>query len=427
MISSSSIRVVTMILAGGQGSRLGVLSESRAKPAVPFAGQYRIIDFALSNALHSDLPYVGILTQYRPYSLMEHLRHLESWGFTGRGRMGSVLPPYRGQTDASWYAGTADAVYQNLAFIDRFDSDVVLVLSGDHIYRMDYRKMLQFHMEKNADLTVACQPVPWEETSRFGVMKTKSDERIVAFQEKPKKDAISNLASLGIYVFNTEMLKERLRHDARNRDSAHDFGNNIIPHMIAEDRVFCYEYRDYWRDVGTLDSYWDANMEALDAATGLDLGGWDVRTNMNPTLAVSHRPARILPMGAARNSLVSKGCLIEGEVEQSVLGQGVVVRAGARVSRSVLLDDCVIDEGAVVENCILDKRVIVGPKAQLGIGPDLPNQRHPDLMSTGLTVIGKAARLPAGIQVGRNVLVRTGAATADFETSTVESGSCVGM
>jgi len=419
-------KVVTMILAGGQGSRLGILSETRAKPAVPFAGQYRIIDFALSNALHSDLPYVGILTQYRPYSLMEHLRYLESWGFTGRGRMGSVLPPYRGQTDASWYAGTADAVYQNLNFIDRFDCELVLVLSGDHIYRMDYRKMIQFHVDHEAELTVACQPVPWEETPRFGVMKTKSDDRIVAFQEKPKQDPISNLASLGIYVFNADMLNRRLREDAPRQDSMHDFGNNIIPRMIEEDRVFCYEYRDYWRDVGTLDSYWEANMEAIDGASGLDLAGWDVRTNMNPTLAMSHRPARILPLGTARNSLISKGCMIGGEVEQSVLSQGVIVREGARVSRSVILDDCVIGEGAVVENAIMDKRVIVGRNAVVGVGPDLPNRTHPDILSGGLTVIGKGARLPAGIHIGRNVLIRSGASESEFEAEEVESGSCVG-
>lgn len=416
-----------MILAGGQGSRLGVLSETRAKPAVPFAGQYRIIDFALSNALHSDLPLVGILTQYRPYSLMEHLRHLESWGFTGRGRMGSVLPPYRGHTDSSWYAGTADAIYQNLNFLKRFDCDVVLVLSGDHIYRMDYRKMLQFHVDHEADLTVACQPVPWEETSRFGVMKTKSDDRIVAFQEKPKKDPVSNLASLGIYVFNAKMLHERLQEDASRRDSAHDFGNDIIPRMIQEDHVYCYEFRDYWRDVGTLDSYWEANMEALDPASGLDLAAWDVRTNMNPSLVVSHRPARILPLGTARNSLVSKGCMIEGLVEQSVVSQGVIVRAGARVTRSVILDDCVIGEGAVVENAILDKRVIVGRRAQVGLGSDSePNRNHPDLLSGGLTVIGKAARLPAGVQVGRNVLICSGAQENDFDSQAIESGACVG-
>ncbi len=414
-----------MILAGGQGSRLSVLSETRAKPAVPFAGQYRIIDFTLSNALHSDLPYVGILTQYRPYSLMEHLRYLESWGFTGRGRMGSVLPPFRGQTDASWYAGTADAIYQNLNFIERFDCDAVLVLSGDHIYHMDYRKMIEFHREKKADLTVACQPVPWEETSRFGVMKTLADSRITAFQEKPKANPVSNLASLGIYVFNAEALGRRLREDAPMADSEHDFGNNIIPRMIQEDRVFCYEFRDYWRDVGTLYSYWEANMEALDGSRGLDLAGWDVRTNMNPSLAISHRPARILPQGSANNSLVSKGCIIEGTVENSVLGPGVIVRAGSRVDRSVILDDCVIDTGAVVENVIMDKRGIIGRNARIGIGPIVPNQTNPDLLSGGLTVIGKAARVPAGVSIGRHCLICSGAQEAHFANEIIESGCTV--
>ena len=339
--------------------------------------------------------------------------------------MGSVLPPFRGQTDASWYAGTADAVYQNLNFIERFDCDLVLVLSGDHIYHMDYRKMIDFHVEKKADLTVACQPVPWEETSRFGVMKTLGDAQITAFQEKPKTNPVSNLASLGIYVFNTEALSRRLREDAPMQNSEHDFGNNIIPRMIEEDRVFCYEFRDYWRDVGTLNSYWEANMEALDGSSGLDLTGWDVRTNMNPSLAVSHRPARILPQGNAYNSLISKGCLIEGTVENSVLGPGVIVRAGAHVDRSVILDDCVIGEGAIVENVIMDKRVIIGSKSRIGVGLIVPNANYPDLLSGGLTVIGKAARIPSGASIGRHCVIASGVAEHRFGNENMESGSSI--
>jgi glucose-1-phosphate adenylyltransferase len=427
MAASGKQHTVTMILAGGQGSRLATLSESRAKPAVPFAGRYRIIDFTLSNAMHSALPYVGILTQYRPYSLMDHLSQGEAWGYSGRGRMAAVLPPYRGQTDASWYEGTADAVYQNLGFIDRFDCDDVVVLSGDHIYRMDYRPMIAFHRERGADLTIACQPVAWEETSRFGVMKPNAEGRIVDFQEKPKSDPVSNLASLGIYVFDRAALTMRLCEDAGRLDSTHDFGNDVIPLMIREDRVFCHEFTDYWRDVGTVHSYWQANMEALEPDSGLDLGAWDVRTNVRSGLSVTHRPVRIMPNGSVKDSLVSKGCVIEGEVHHSILSRGVIVREGAHVSNSVILDGCVVGEGATIENVVMDKRVIVGPKAQVGVGELRPNASFPELLDSGLTVVGKEARLPAGLTVGRNCFIRGRAGEAAFpRTRKVPSGQCVG-
>ncbi|MCX7016564.1 MAG: sugar phosphate nucleotidyltransferase [Candidatus Sumerlaeota bacterium] len=417
---------VAMILAGGQGSRLSVLSEARAKPAVPFAGRYRIIDFTLSNAMHAGLPYVGILTQYRPYSLMDHLSDVHSWGYGGRGRTAAVLPPYRGQTDASWYEGTADAVYQNLGFLRRFQCETTLVLSGDHIYRMDYGRFLAYHLEKDADLTIACQAVPWEEASRFGVMKRDDHGQIVDFQEKPKHEPISNMASLGIYAFRASTLEKRLVEDAARKDSQHDFGNDIIPRMIREDRVFCYEFQGYWRDVGTVASYWDANMEALDPASGLDLAAWDVRTNVQAHATESHRPLRISPNGGIRNSLVSNGCVIDGDVEHSVLSPGVIVRPGARLRDSVVLNGCVIGEGAVVENAILDKRAIIGPGVRIGVGEDAPNRNLPHLLNTGLTVIGKEARVPKGLRVGRNCLVRSYAPESAFAGKDLPSGETVG-
>ncbi|OPZ12656.1 MAG: Glucose-1-phosphate adenylyltransferase [candidate division BRC1 bacterium ADurb.BinA364] len=374
--------------------------------------------------MHSNLPFVGILTQYRPYSLMDHLSRLESWGYSGRGRMASILPPYSAQNDASWYAGTADAIYQNLSFIQRFDCDKTLVLSGDHIYHMNYGELLQFHVDHDADLTVACQPVPWEETRQFGVMKIDVGERIVDFQEKPKNDPISNLASLGIYVFRRSRLEERLRADAADKSSSHDFGNDIIPRMIREDRVYCYQFHDYWRDVGTLQSYWDAHMEALDPRGGLRLDRWDVRTNTQPYLPISHRPARIGPCGALKGSLASNGCIVDGRVERSVLSPGVVVRKGAYVADSVVLSGCVIGENAQVRKAIVDKRTIIGAGAAIGEGENLPNARHPHLLSCGLTVIGKEARLPRGIRIGRNCFIASGARESSF-ASDVPSGSCV--
>lgn len=418
--------VVAMLLAGGQGSRLSILSQHRAKPAVPFGGCYRIIDFTLSNVMHAGIPYIGILTQYKPYSLMEHFGNGEWWGFTGRGRAGRILPPATGEEDSDWYAGTADAVWQNRSFLARFHPELVLVLSGDHIYHMDYAAMIDFHRQRGADLTIAMQRVPWEETSRFGVAATDADGRVVGFQEKPKTNPFSNLASLGIYVFSTDVLLRRLAEDAENAQSQHDFGMNVIPAMLERDRVYAYEFEGYWQDVGTIQSYWDANMESLDPGSGLDLLAWDLRTNYYEPRSENELPARFGLHARVSNSYVARGCEVEGTVEHSILFPGVKVERGAIVRDSIVMNNSRVEAGCCIDRAILDKNVVIGPHSIVGTGDGAtPNQQWPQLLNTGLVVIGKNARIPPESEVGRNVLVFPDVATEDFPSSRIPSGSTV--
>lgn len=417
-------KIVAMLLAGGQGSRLSILSQRRAKPAVPFGGAYRIIDFTLSNIMHSGIPYVGVLTQYKPHSLAEHIGSGEWWGFTGRGRAARVLPPYQGTDSSDWYAGTADAIWQNRDFIARYDPDLVVVLSGDHIYNMDYREMIQLHLDRRADVTLAVQAVPWEETPRFGLVQlAEEDGRVLRFQEKPKKDPISNLASLGIYVFNTDVLMRRLHEDAADTDSTHDFGKNVLPAMLEQDRMYGYEFQGYWRDVGTLDSFWEANLEALNpAASGLDLRSWHLRTNTYDSRTGNYHAARLQGDSVVRNSSVARGCVVEGTVENSVLFPGVRVGAGAVVRNSVIMNNTQIGEEAVLDRVIVDKECRVDRGCVVGEGENIINRLHPHLLDTGITVLGEKVHLPRGTQIGRNVLIFPGVGAGDLPGSNVESG-----
>ena len=418
-------KTVAMLLAGGQGSRLSILSQRRAKPAVPFGGIYRIIDFTISNVMHADIPYLGILTQYKPYSLMDHIGSGSAWGFTGRKRIAKILPPYTGEEDFDWYAGTADAVYQNISFINRFESDNVLILSGDHVYKMDYERLISFHVEKNADLTIAMQEVPWEDVSRFGVAKTDSDSRIVDFQEKPKENPISNKASLGIYVFNTKKIVERLREDVDDPDSTHDFGRDLIPSMIKRDNVYCYLFRGYWRDVGTIRSYWDANMEILNPDSGFDLNAWDIRTNPKATNLKCLSPNRISDSAEISNSLISRGCYINGAVKNSIISPGVEIRRGAVVEGCIILNESVIGEGAYLKDTILDKNCVIGKNCKIGIGENVKNERFPHLLDTGINVIGKSAIIPDEIEIGKNCLVFPEAKRESFGEKIIPSGTTI--
>lgn len=417
--------IVSLLLAGGQGSRLSILSQRRAKPAVPFGGAYRIIDFTLSNVMHSGIPYVGILTQYKPYSLMDHVGSGEWWGFTGRDRMARILPPYTGEEDSDWYAGTADAVWQNRNFLARFDPELVLVVSGDHIYKMDYEKMIRLHRDRKADVTIAMQAVPWEETSRFGLAELAEDGKVLRFQEKPKENPISNLASLGIYVFDTEVLLRRLQEDAADPSSSHDFGKNVIPAMLAQDRVYGYVFDGYWRDVGTIQSYWEANMETLDSSSGLDLLAWDLRTNYFEPKMANELPARLSPTAQVRNSYVARGCVIEGHVEHSVLFPGVRVGKGAHVVDSILMNKACVGENGRVEKAIIDKNVSLDRDCVVGVGEDKANEKLPSLLDTGISVIGKNVLLPRGTRVGKNVLIYPELGPADLGSSMIESGATV--
>ena len=366
---------VAMILAGGQGSRLGVLTRFRAKPAVPYGGKYRIIDFPLSNCTNSGIDVVGVLTQYEPFVLNSYIGNGAPWDLNTNSGGAYVLSPYTHVGDEGhWYMGTADAIYQNIRFIERFSPEYVVVLSGDHIYKMDYDAMIRFHRENGADATIAVMPVPIEEASRFGILATDEDNRVTDFVEKPANPP-SNLASMGIYVFSWEKARQYLIADAADESSSHDFGKDVIPAMLAGDeRLFAYSFEGYWRDVGTIDSLWEANMDLLEEDSGLDMSDdWRIYSR-NPNL-----PAARIGSGAELDEcMVSEGCDVEGVVRHSVLFQGVQVGAGATVVDSIVMRGARIDAGAVVERAVIAENAHVGAGARIGavdsplavLGPD---------------------------------------------------------
>ncbi len=413
-----------MLLAGGSGTRLNILSSWRAKPAVPFGGNYRIIDFTLSNVMHSGLSRVGLLTQYKPFSLMDHVRGGEPWDLIGRERGIKILPPYTGEKESDWYKGTADAVWQNLWFMEDYRPERVLILSGDHIYKMDYEALIATHEARGAECTIAAMEVPWEETSRFGVMTCDEEGWITGFVEK-QANAPSNLASMGIYVFNYPTLVEELKAVVGTRQGF-DFGQDVIPHMLRRRALLAYPFCGYWRDVGTIKSYHDANMDCLDPASGLDLRAWDVCTNPDQIGRGDRPPVRIGAHGRLDDALVAAGCVIDGEVVHSVLFPGVRVAAGARVVDSILLNDCRIGRDCLVSRSILDKEVTVGDGARIGEGRwSVPNRRFPSHLDSGITVVGKQAVLPRGCRIGTNCLILPALDLGAAGVATVADGGTV--
>lgn len=342
---------VAMLLAGGQGSRLGALTRNLAKPAVPFGGKYRIIDFTLSNCYNSGIDTVGVLTQYRPLELNSYIGIGSAWNLDRKNGGVYVLPPFVKEDGGEWYKGTADAVYQNLAFLDRFQPDYVLVLSGDHIYHMDYSDLLEHHISCQAEATIACIEVPWPEASRFGIMNTGTDYHVVEFEEKPASPK-NNLASMGIYVFNASLLRRYLEADANDENSQHDFGRNIIPHMLADYiGLYAYPFQGYWKDVGTVESYWEASMDLLTGQTGIDSSRWPV-FSVDP----AQPPHFISASGEVANSIIGEGCIIHGVVERSILFPGVIVGEQATVRDAVLMPNSVVEAQACIERAILGQR-----------------------------------------------------------------------
>jgi glucose-1-phosphate adenylyltransferase len=414
--------VVALVLAGGQGERLSVLSRERAKPAVPFGGKYRIIDFTLSNCVNSGIFNVAVLTQYRPHSLNDHIGIGRPWDLDRTHRGVRLLQPFLGRSGSDWYRGTADAVYQNLPFAATRRDDLVLILSGDHVYRMDYRAMLEFHEAHEADATVGVFEVPLDQASSFGTLIVDGENRVVEFDEKPKKPR-STLVSMGIYVFERDILEQRLDQDAQ-ATSSHDFGYDIIPSMVNRDRVYAYRFDGYWRDVGTIQSYWEANLGLLADPPEFDLydPDWVIHTRSE-----ERPPARVLAQARVSQSLISHGCTIYGTVQRSVLSPGVVVGAGALVRDSILMTDTVVGQDAVIERSILDKEVWVGRGAVVGYGDaSVVNKLEPQRLTTGITIVGKRARIPAGLHVGRNVMIDAGVSEAEFTDATmVPSGESV--
>jgi glucose-1-phosphate adenylyltransferase len=404
--------VVAVILAGGQGERLSVLSAQRAKPAVPFAGKYRIIDFTLSNCVNSGIYRVTVLTQYRPHSLNDHIGIGRPWDLDRMRGGVRMLQPYLGRKGADWYRGTADAVYQNLAAWADWKADTLLILSGDHVYKQDYNAMLAFHEERKADVTVAVMQVPMDEAHRFGTMVTDADGRVIRFEEKPPEPT-SNLISMGIYVFDRDILARRLEEDARTPGSKRDFGRDVVPRMVEVDRVFAYPFRGYWRDVGTIHSYWESNMGLLNEPPDFDLydTDWVIHTKSE-----ERPPARVTERGSVLTSLISHGCIVNGAIEHSVLSPGVFVAEGAVVRDSILFPDCIVGPGSTLDRVIMDKNVVVGADVRLGDGEDTrPNRTQPRNLQSGITVVGKGARIPSGLRIGRNCLIAADVIERDFQ------------
>lgn len=419
------MRVLALILAGGAGTRLGALSEQRAKPAVSFAGRFRVIDFTLSNCVNSGIYDVGVLTQYLPRSLNEHIGIGRPWDLD-RGRGGvRLLQPYQGVGHQDWYGGTADAVLRNIDYLRESRADTVLILSGDHIYKMDYRPMLQAHEERHADLTVGVMNVRPEETARFGIVLTDENGCVTQFLEKPK-EAPSTLANMGIYVFNAATLIERLETLGRDHPDL-DFGKHLIPSLVDNRAIFTFPFDGYWVDVGTIDAYWSTSMELVSGQPPLNLydPAWVIHTKSE-----GRPPAKLGPQASVRRSMICNGCIVRGQVARSVLSPGVYISPGAWVRESVLMNNVWIGPGAVVDRCIVDEDVVVGAGTQLGWGSDYdtPNQRHPDRFYTGPTIVGKGARVPPKLRIGRNVEIKAEVDEEMFASfgDVVPSGSTVG-
>ena len=398
---------VAMILAGGQGSRLGVLTRWRAKPAVPYGGKYRIIDFPLSNCTNSDIDVVGILTQYEPFDLNNYIGNGAPWDLNTNNGGAYVLSPSTHMGDkGSWYAGTADAIYQNLRFIDGNDPEVIVVLSGDHIYKMDYSAMIRFHKESKADATIAVMPVPIEEANRFGIIETNEDNKVVDFVEKPENPP-SNLASMGIYVFDWKTIREYLINDACDETSSHDFGNDVIPAMLnAKEDIYAYRFDGYWRDVGTIDSLWEANMDLLRIDTEIDLhdDSWKIYSR-NPNL-----PAARIGVGAKLDEcMVAEGCAIEGHIHHSIIFQGVRIRTDAVVSNSVLMRDVLVQKSSIINRAVIAENVKIGKNVTIG---------RPD---GKLVVIGSGATICDGTVIEEGVSIEPDAIVEPKVEEGVES------
>lgn len=384
---------IAMLLAGGQGSRLGVLTKNIAKPAVPYGGKYRIIDFPLSNCVNSGIYTVGVLTQYQPLELNDYIGNGGPWDLDRANGGVHILSPYQQIKGTEWYKGTANAIYQNIQFIDRYNPEYVAVLSGDHIYKMDYAKMLQFHKEKDAACTIAMLEVPWEEASRFGLMFTDDDGRITAFEEKPKNPK-SNKASMGVYMFTWEKLRQYLIDDENDPNSSNDFGKNVIPAMHeAGERLFAYGFDGYWKDVGTIDSLWEANLDLLNPKANIDLSdpSWKIYGRGAVTA-----PQYVSDKAVIENSIAAEGCEIEGKIDYSVLFSNVTVEEGAFVDYSIVMPGAVIKKGAVVQYAMVAENAVIEEGAVVGENPE----KCDNLENWGVSVVG------AGVTVGKNAVVK---------------------
>ena len=389
---SQKAECIAMLLAGGQGSRLGILTKNIAKPAVPYGGKYRIIDFPLSNCVNSGIYTVGVLTQYQPLELNDYIGNGAAWDLDRASGGVHILSPYQQIKGSEWYKGTANAIYQNINFIDRYDPEYVCILSGDHIYKMDYSKMLAFHKKKNADCTIAMLEVPWDEASRFGLMLVDDDGAITAFEEKPEVPS-SNKASMGVYIFSWKKLRAYLIADEADPNSSNDFGKNLIPAMHeAGERLFAYHFDGYWKDVGTIDSLWEANLDLLRPSVDLDLSDneWKIYSK-----SPASPPHFVSSTAKVENSMMAEGCCIDGEIDYSVLFADVVVEEGAKVDSSIIMPGTVIKKGAVVQYAIVAENAVIESDAVVGEKPE----NVPDRDDWGVAVVGAGVTVGAGAKV----------------------------
>ena len=412
--------MIAMLLAGGQGSRLGVLTESVAKPAVSFGGKYRIIDFPLSNCINSGIDTVGVLTQYQPLRLNTHIGIGIPWDLDRNVGGVTVLPPYEKSSNSDWYTGTANAIFQNLAYMETDNPDYVLILSGDHIYKMDYEVMLDFHKANKADVTIACMPVPIEEASRFGVMITDGSGKITEFEEKPEHPR-SNLASMGIYIFSWPVLKESLL--ALKDQPNCDFGKHILPYCRDNGkRLFAYEFNGYWKDVGTLGSYWEANMELIDIIPEFNLYEefWKIYTKGDII-----RPQYISADAVIERSIISEGAEIYGEVHNSVIGAGVTIKEGTVVRDSIIMKETVIGSGCTIDRSIIAENVTVGDSVVLGVGEEAPNVLKPAVYGFGLVTVGENAVIPSNVKIGKNTAISGVTTEEDYPNGELASGGAI--
>ncbi|MBE5905704.1 MAG: glucose-1-phosphate adenylyltransferase [Lachnospiraceae bacterium] len=409
--------VIAMLLAGGQGSRLGVLTQSMAKPAVPFGGKYRIIDFPLSNCVNSGIDTVGVLTQYQPLELNAHIGIGIPWDLDVNNGGVTVLPPYEKSGDTSWYTGTANAIYQNLAYMESYHPEYVIILSGDHIYKMDYAQMLDFHKENKAQITIAAMPVPMHEASRFGICIADEDFRIIDFEEKPEKPR-SNLASMGIYIFDWEVLKDAL---IRKKDQSNcDFGKHIIPYCFKQNmRIFAYKFDAYWKDVGTLSSYWEANMELIDIVPEFNLydESWKTYTN-----ASSCQPTFYGTDSSVYKCIIGEGSDIDGDIENSVLGVGVTVEKGAKIVDSIIMSGTHVGADAQINKAIIAEKCEIGAGCRIGVGINTPNAEKPSIYNSGIATIGQGSVIPPGVTIGKNTAILGETTLGDYEDKCLPSG-----
>ncbi len=414
--------MIALLLAGGQGSRLGVLTKNVAKPAVLYGGKYRIIDFSLSNCTNSGIDTVGVLTQYQPLKLNSHIGIGKPWDMDRIDGGVTILSPYLKAEMGEWFKGTANAVYQNIHYIDKYSPRHVIILSGDHIYKMNYSKMLDFHKENNADATISVINVPYEEADRYGIMNCHENGKIYEFEEKPKNPK-STLASMGVYIFNWETLRKYLIKDNETPGSDNDFGKNIIPAMLCDGMsMWAYQFTGYWRDVGTVQAFWESNMDLVSRVPEFNLFDpeWKIYTP-NPV-----KPAHFIgPSARVKKSIVAEGCQVQGTVINSVLFPGTVVEEGAVVQDSIVMSNSVIRKNSSVNRCIISEFVTVGENSRLGEGDDIQNEYRPGIYNSGITVVGEEASIPDDAVIGKNVMIDSEAGAEDFPSLVVESGKSI--